>query len=56
MNDVMKVLKEENAGQANQHFDTDCRIKINFRVLSAEKILGRLSRIEGLKFEYLETR
>jgi len=55
MNDVMKVLKEENTGQKDQHFDTECKIKVNIRVSLAEKILGRLSRIEGLKFEYLET-
>lgn len=56
MNDVMKVLKEENAGQTNQHFDSECRIKVNFGIASSERILGRLSRIEGLKFEYIETR
>ncbi len=55
MNDVMKVLKEENAGQKDQHFDTECSIKVSFRVVMAEKILSRLSRIEGLRSEYLGT-
>lgn len=56
MNDVMKVLKEENLGQSDQRFDTECRIIVNFRVSSKEKILGRLSRIEGLHSKYIETR
>ena len=55
MNDVMKILKEENIVQSDQIFNLECRIKINFRVSSREKILSRFSRIEGLKYSYLET-
>ncbi len=55
MNDVMKILKEENIGQSDQSFDLECRILINFRVSDKEKVLGRLSRIDGLKFKYIET-
>jgi uncharacterized YigZ family protein len=56
MNDVMKILKEENAGQFDQKFDNECRITINFRVLSREKILNRLDRVEGLSYLHIETR
>ena len=56
INDVMKILKEENVSQSDQLFDLDCSIKINFRASSKERILNRLSRIEGLKLEYIETR
>jgi uncharacterized YigZ family protein len=56
MNDVMKILKEEETGQSGQSFNLVCRININFRVSASEKILGRLSRIEGLKYNYLGTR
>jgi len=55
MNDVMKILKEENIVQSDQLFDLECRIKINFRASIREKILNRLSRIEGLKYRYIET-
>jgi uncharacterized YigZ family protein len=55
MNVVMKILKEEEIGQSDQIFDLECHIKLNFRVSSREKILNRLSRIEGLKYRYLET-
>ncbi|MCX6320769.1 MAG: YigZ family protein [Bacteroidia bacterium] len=55
MNDVMKILKEENIVQSDQFFDLECRIKVNFRASIREKILNRLSRIEGLKYRYIET-
>ncbi len=55
MNIVMKVLKEENIGQADQLFDLECRIRVNFRASAKEKNLNRLSRIEGLKYRFLET-
>jgi len=51
MNDVMKILKEENVNQAEHKFDLECRISIQFRLSSSEKILSRLSRIEGLKYK-----
>jgi uncharacterized YigZ family protein len=55
MNDVMRVLKEENVGQKAQSLDIECSILLNFRVSRKEKVLSRLSRIEGLKCTYLDT-
>jgi len=55
MNDVMKILKEENIGQSEQSFDLKCRILLNFRVTLKERILSRLSRIEGLTCTYSDT-
>jgi uncharacterized YigZ family protein len=56
MNNVMRTLKEEGIGQSEQSFDLECRIRINFRLSAKEKILDRLSRIEGLKYSYIDTR
>jgi uncharacterized YigZ family protein len=56
MNDIMKILKEENAGQSGQSFELECSIIINFRVSAREKIFSRLSRVKGLKYRYLETK
>jgi uncharacterized YigZ family protein len=56
MNDVMKILKDENSGQSEQSFELECSVIINFRVSDREKIIGRLSRVEGLKYRYLDTR
>jgi len=55
MNDVMRILKEENIGQSGQTFDLECRILLNFRVTLKERVMSRLSRIEGLKCTYLNT-
>ncbi len=56
MNDVMRILKEENIGQSKQSFDIECCILLNFRVSVKERVLNRLSRIDGLKYKYIETR
>jgi uncharacterized YigZ family protein len=55
MNDVMRILKEENVGQSEQEFDLECRILLNFRVTVKERVLSRLSRVDGLKCTYLDT-
>lgn len=56
MNDVMKILKEEEAGQSGQKFELECSVIINFRVSDMEKIISRLTRIDGVKCRYLETK
>ena len=56
MNDVMRILKDERIDQSQQSFALECRILINFRVSAKEKILHRLSRIDGLTYRFIETR
>lgn len=56
MNDVMKILKEEDAGQSGQSFELECSVIINFKVSARGKIVSRLLRVEGLKYKYIETR
>ena len=56
MNDVMKILKEENLGQSQQSFELECSILVNFRQSVRVKVLNRLSRVEGIKYRYIETR
>ena len=55
MNDVMKILKEENLGQSQQSFELECSILVNFRQSVRVKVLNRLSRVEGIKYRYIET-
>jgi uncharacterized YigZ family protein len=55
MNAVMRILKEENIGQSEQSFDIECRILLNFRVSLKERVLKRLSRIDGLNYTYIDT-
>jgi uncharacterized YigZ family protein len=56
MNDIMKILKEEGAGQSDQQFGTECRMMVDFRLSAKEKILARFSRVEGTTFRFIETR
>lgn len=56
MNEVMKILKEENAGQSDQRFDLESKITVYFRSSVKEHVLHRFSRVEGLTFSHLETR
>jgi len=56
MNDVMKILKEENIIQTDHAFNLECMLRIQFRLSSSEKILSRFSRIEGLKYKFLSVR
>lgn len=55
MNDVMKILKDEEIEQSVQIYNLECKIRISFRASSEEKILDRFHRIKGLKYLQLET-
>ncbi|HBC80134.1 MAG TPA: YigZ family protein [Bacteroidales bacterium] len=55
INDVMKVIKDEEAGQSEQIIELECRIIINFRTSSRERILNSLSRIGGLRYSHKGT-
>ena len=55
MNDVMRLIKEENLDQSGQKFETVCTMNISFRHSIHDKITGALRRIEGLTYIYLGT-
>jgi uncharacterized YigZ family protein len=55
MNDVMKIIKDDNINQYDQVFEMNCSIKICFRLSLKETILKRLSGVENLIIQYLET-
>jgi uncharacterized YigZ family protein len=54
MNDVMRILKEEDIELSRQSFELECNIELNFRISEKEKILSRLSRVDGLKYKYID--
>lgn len=55
MNDVMRVIKEEQPTLLEQHFDNDCVIKLAIRKSELDRLLSKLGKIEGLKLKYLFT-
>lgn len=55
MNQVMKIIKEENINVISQDFDTHCQIKFEIRKSNLNLVLGKLEKIDGIKISYLET-
>jgi len=56
MNDIMKILKEESAGQSDQKFELECSLIADFRSSFSERVINRISRIEGANYRFLETK
>lgn len=56
LNEVMKVIKEENLIPENQFFDLNCSMEISIRKSELNKVLGKLESIEGLKLVFNQTR
>lgn len=55
MNEVMKVIKEEDLTPENQSFDLKCSLEILIRKSELNKVLGKLEKIESLKLNYKRT-
>ncbi|PTT03600.1 YigZ family protein [Pedobacter sp. HMWF019] len=55
MNDVMKVIKDEDLTVKQQSFDTSCSMDIEIRKLKLNKVIDRLESIESVKTTYLST-
>jgi len=49
MNDVMRVLKDENPLQTNQQFDNQCSIDISIRKKQSQVLREKLGNIDGLE-------
>lgn len=55
MNDVMKLIKEEQIDVLAQQFDTQCVLKFEIRKNQLNQILGKFDKIAGVKLKYLQT-
>lgn len=55
MNEVMKVIKEEELIPENQTFDLNCSLDISIRKSELNKVLGKLEKIDNLKLNYNRT-
>ncbi len=49
MNEVMRIIKEEDIEQVTHSFDLDCMILLNIRASAYEKAMKRFARIENLE-------
>ena len=51
MNDVMRVVKEEEPEILEQSYDMDCRMTLRIRKSAMPKLRARLEKVETLRFE-----
>ena len=50
MNDVMRIVKEEEPEMLEQSYDMDCLMKLRIRKSSMPKLRARLEKVETLRF------
>ena len=55
MNDIMKIMKDENPNIINQDFNLRCSIEWSCRQSMVERIVTKLQKIESVEVEYLKT-
>ena len=55
MNDVMRVMKEEQLNIIKQNFNTYCSLTFEVRKSNLNVVIKKLDKIEGLKITYLGT-
>lgn len=55
MNDVMRLVKEENLPILKQAFDNDCFMDVEVRKLRVNQVVGKLDKIAGVQYAYLYT-
>ncbi|MBP3943884.1 YigZ family protein [Sphingobacteriaceae bacterium WQ 2009] len=56
MNDVMRILKEEQVQVLNQEFDNACYMEIQVRKMEVNTVIGKIEKIKDCKITYLYTR
>lgn len=55
MNQVMRIMKDEELQILEQNFDTNCVLRFEVRKTNLNAVLGKLEKINGLKTKYLYT-
>lgn len=55
MNDVMKLVKDENLSLMEQNFDTSCFITVGVRQSRIESVLGKIEKIDSALAIFLKT-
>ncbi|MBN2596318.1 YigZ family protein [Labilibaculum sp.] len=55
MNDVMKIIKDDQPEQLGQDFNLTCQITLSIRQSEVGKIIEKFSKIDSVKTEYVKT-
>ncbi|HWZ03658.1 MAG TPA: YigZ family protein [Mucilaginibacter sp.] len=52
MNDIMRIIKEDNLQIISQNFDTECSVQLSIRKTQVNQVLGKVNKLSGLKVKY----
>jgi uncharacterized YigZ family protein len=52
MNDVMRIIKDDDLTVLTQQFDNDCNIRLSIRKMQVEQVLGKIGKVSGAKIRY----
>jgi len=55
MNDVMKIIKDEELKMLSQNFELSCELSFSVRKSNSTIVYDRISKVEGLEIKYLKT-
>lgn len=55
MNEVLRVLKEENIDRQNPKFELRCYLEISIRQRDSERVIEKLRKIYGITVKYVKT-
>ncbi|MGJ1420915.1 IMPACT family protein [Sphingobacterium spiritivorum] len=55
MNDVMRVVKEEELTMLKQEFDNSCYMELEIRKMQVNTVVQKMNAIEGVGLNYLKT-
>ncbi len=55
MNDVMRIIKEDDLVIIQQDFDNRCSITLSIRKLDVNQVIGKLENIDNTKITYLKS-
>jgi len=55
MNDIMRIMKDEQLNIIKQNFDTYCSLTFEVRKANLNQVIKKLDHVEGLKITYLGT-
>ena len=55
LNEVMKIVKDENLDISDQLFDNDCSMSVSIRKAQLNQVIHKLEKVEGLVLTFLGT-
>ncbi|WP_159636247.1 IMPACT family protein [Sphingobacterium composti Ten et al. 2007 non Yoo et al. 2007] len=55
MNDVMRIIKDENITVLNQEFDNACTMTVEMRKMQVNSFVMKIEKVDGVRINYIRT-